>query len=94
MRYLVLTDLHANLHALDAVLADAKAIGYDQVLVLGPERQAAQLASLPGGKLLGGACPRKRSQGLECSRRGRCHREGPTVTRPDGWFRTAVLPSN
>ena len=35
MRYLVLTDLHANLHALDAVLADARSIGYDQVLVLG-----------------------------------------------------------
>ncbi|HEY7475421.1 MAG TPA: metallophosphoesterase family protein [Vicinamibacterales bacterium] len=35
MRYLVLTDLHANAHALDAVLADAHALGYDQVLVLG-----------------------------------------------------------
>ena len=35
MRYLVLTDLHANVHALDAVLADAKAVGYDQVVVLG-----------------------------------------------------------
>jgi diadenosine tetraphosphatase ApaH/serine/threonine PP2A family protein phosphatase len=35
VRYLVLTDLHANLHALDAVLADAQAIGYEQVLVLG-----------------------------------------------------------
>lgn len=35
MRYLILTDLHSNLQALDAVLADAAAIGYDQVLVLG-----------------------------------------------------------
>ena len=35
MRYLVLSDLHANLQALDAVLADALSIGYDQVLVLG-----------------------------------------------------------
>ena len=35
MRYLVLTDLHANLAALDAVLADAAPLGYDQVLVLG-----------------------------------------------------------
>jgi diadenosine tetraphosphatase ApaH/serine/threonine PP2A family protein phosphatase len=35
VRYLVLTDQHANLHALDAVLADAKTVGYDQVLVLG-----------------------------------------------------------
>jgi predicted phosphodiesterase len=35
MRYLVLSDLHANIQALDAVLADAQAIGYDEVLVLG-----------------------------------------------------------
>jgi diadenosine tetraphosphatase ApaH/serine/threonine PP2A family protein phosphatase len=35
VRYLVLTDLHANLQALDAVLADARSLGYDEVLVLG-----------------------------------------------------------
>ena len=35
MRFLVLSDLHANLQAVDAVLADARAIGYDEVLVLG-----------------------------------------------------------
>ena len=35
MRYLVLSDLHANLQALDAVIADADAIGYDEVLLLG-----------------------------------------------------------
>lgn len=35
MRYLVLTDIHANLEALDACLADAKGRGYDRVLVLG-----------------------------------------------------------
>ena len=35
MRYLILSDLHANIHALEAVLADAGAIGYDAVLVLG-----------------------------------------------------------
>ncbi len=35
MRYLVLADIHANLQALDAVLADAAAQGYDQALVLG-----------------------------------------------------------
>jgi predicted phosphodiesterase len=35
VRYLVLADLHANLQALDAVLADAATRGYDQVLVLG-----------------------------------------------------------
>jgi len=35
MRYLVLTDIHANLEALDTCLADARARGYDLVLVLG-----------------------------------------------------------
>ncbi len=35
MRYLILSDIHANLQALDAVLADAGALGFDQVLVLG-----------------------------------------------------------
>lgn len=35
MRYLVLTDIHANLEALDACLADARAHGFDRTLVLG-----------------------------------------------------------
>jgi diadenosine tetraphosphatase ApaH/serine/threonine PP2A family protein phosphatase len=35
MRYLILSDLHANIQALDAVLDDARAVGYDEVLVLG-----------------------------------------------------------
>src|SRR5215470_17932616 len=35
MRYLILSDLHANLPALDAALADAKTVGYDEILVLG-----------------------------------------------------------
>ena len=35
MRYLVLTDIHANLEALDACLQDAGARGFDRVLVLG-----------------------------------------------------------
>lgn len=35
MRYLVLTDVHANLEALDACIADARARGFDKTLVLG-----------------------------------------------------------
>ena len=35
MRYLVLTDVHANMEALDACLADATARGYEGALVLG-----------------------------------------------------------
>jgi len=35
MRYLVLTDIHANLEALDTCLTDASSHGYDRTLVLG-----------------------------------------------------------
>ena len=35
MRYLVMADIHANVHALDAVLAAARAEGFDRTLVLG-----------------------------------------------------------
>ena len=35
MRYLVLSDIHANLEALETVLAGAPAETYDRVLVLG-----------------------------------------------------------
>jgi len=35
MRYLILSDLHANLPALDATLADAQTMGYDEILLLG-----------------------------------------------------------
>jgi diadenosine tetraphosphatase ApaH/serine/threonine PP2A family protein phosphatase len=35
MRYLVLTDIHANLEALDACIGDARTRGFDRALVLG-----------------------------------------------------------
>src|SRR5512135_3241588 len=35
MRYLILTDIHANLEALDACLADARARCFDRTVVLG-----------------------------------------------------------
>jgi predicted phosphodiesterase len=35
MRYLILTDIHANLEGLDTCLTDARARGYDETLVLG-----------------------------------------------------------
>lgn len=35
MRYLVLSDIHGNLQALEAVLADARGVGFDATLVLG-----------------------------------------------------------
>ena len=35
MRYLVISDIHANLEALDVCLADALTHGYDRTVVLG-----------------------------------------------------------
>src|SRR5215213_7974598 len=35
MRYLILTDIHANLEGLQACLTDARTRGYDEALVLG-----------------------------------------------------------
>ena len=35
MRYLVVGDIHANIHALDAVLAAARPLGFEHTLVLG-----------------------------------------------------------
>ena len=35
MRYLILTDIHANLEALETCLADAQSRGFDRTLVLG-----------------------------------------------------------
>ena len=35
MRYLVISDIHANLQAFETVMAEAKGIGYDKVLLLG-----------------------------------------------------------
>jgi len=35
MRYLVLSDVHGNLQALEAVLADARRCGFDETLILG-----------------------------------------------------------
>jgi predicted phosphodiesterase len=37
VRYLVISDIHANLHALDAVLADAATVGFDRTVCLGDQ---------------------------------------------------------
>jgi predicted phosphodiesterase len=35
VRYLIVSDIHGNVHALDAVMTDAATIGYDAILCLG-----------------------------------------------------------
>ena len=47
MRYLVLTDIHANLEALDVCLADARDRGFDETLVLGAPSVLDRLLARP-----------------------------------------------
>ena len=61
MRVLVLSDIHANLAALEAVLADAGTVGFDRVWCLGdtvgygpePEACIARVRSLNGEVVVG-----------------------------------------
>ena len=56
MRYLVISDIHANLQAYDTVMAEAAAVKYDRVLVLGdlvgygadPNAAIERIRQLPG----------------------------------------------
>ena len=62
MRYLVLSDIHANLEALEAVLASAAATGWDRALVLGdlvgygadPNAVIARVRALPPAAIIRG----------------------------------------
>ena len=48
MRYLVLTDIHANLEALDTCLADARGRTFDATLVLGERASPGDRQSTDG----------------------------------------------
>ena len=83
MRYLVLTDVHANLEALDACLSHAKARGYDQTLVLGdlvgygpdPNETIARIQSLNPAAMIRGnhdkvACGLEQPEGFNVVAKG------------------------
>jgi predicted phosphodiesterase len=96
MRYLVLSDIHANIDALDAVLSAAAAEGYDDVLVLGdlvgygaePNAVIDRVRSLQPKAVIRGNHD-KVASGLESA-------EGfnPTAQKAANWTRDALTDEN
>jgi len=94
VRYLVLSDLHANIDALDAVLASASDAAYDQVLVLGdlvgygaePNLVVERVRGLNPVAIVRGNHDRV-AAGLASSKGF-----NPTAQRSADWTREAVTP--
>ena len=77
MRYLVISDIHANLEAYDTVIAEATRLGYDKVLVLG---------DLVGyGADPNAICQRVRELKAEALIRGNHDKVGSGVESPEGF---------
>ena len=77
MRYLVISDIHANLEAYDTVIAEATRLGYDRVLVLG---------DLVGyGADPNAICERVRDLKTETLIRGNHDKVGSGVESPEGF---------
>ena len=77
MRYLVISDIHANLEAFDAVMAEAKSIGFEKVLLLG---------DLVGyGADPNAICERVRALNADGLIRGNHDKVGSGVESPEGF---------
>lgn len=77
MRYLVISDIHANLQAYETVMAEAKPLNYDQVLVLG---------DLVGyGADPNAICERVRAMQPQALIRGNHDKVGSGVESPEGF---------
>ena len=77
MRYLVISDIHANLEAYETVMAEARPLGYEKVLVLG---------DLVGyGADPNAICDRVRDLNPEALIRGNHDKVGSGVESPEGF---------
>jgi diadenosine tetraphosphatase ApaH/serine/threonine PP2A family protein phosphatase len=77
MRYLVISDIHANLEAFETVMAEAKPIGYDKVLLLG---------DLVGyGADPNAVCDRVREMKPDALIRGNHDKVGSGIESPEGF---------
>lgn len=77
MRYLVISDIHANLQAYETVMAEARSLGYDQILLLG---------DLVGyGADPNAICDRVRELALEGLIRGNHDKVGSGIESPEGF---------
>ena len=77
MRYLVISDIHANLEAFETVLAEARSIGYDKTLLLG------DLVGYGGDP--NAICERVRDLKPDALIRGNHDKVGSGVESPDGF---------
>jgi diadenosine tetraphosphatase ApaH/serine/threonine PP2A family protein phosphatase len=105
MRYLVLTDIHANLEALDVCLADASTRKYDTTLVLGdlvgygpdPNAVIDRVKALEPAALVRGnhdkvACGLEQAEGFNTVAKSAAHWTLDMLTRPNlEWL--AALPA-
>src|SRR6187549_1972174 len=96
MRYLVISDIHANLEAFETVMAAAAPLNYEQILVLG---------DLVGyGADPNAICDRVRALAPQALIRGNHDKVGSGVESPDGfnavarsaigWTHDALTPGN
>ena len=77
MRYLVISDIHANLEAYEAVMAEAASLNYEKVLVLG---------DLVGyGADPNPVCEKIRALGVEALIRGNHDKVGSGIESPEGF---------
>ena len=96
MRYLVLADIHANLPALEAVLADAQVRGFDQALLLGdlvgygaqPNEVLDRLSSVPVAAMIRGNHD-KVAGGL-----GKADEFNPVAKKGAEWTHHALTPAH
>jgi len=77
MRYLVISDIHSNLEALDTVLAEAKPLNYEKVLLLG------DLVGYGGDP--NAVCDRVRAMKPDALIRGNHDKVGSGVESPEGF---------
>ncbi|HWI17335.1 MAG TPA: metallophosphoesterase family protein [Vicinamibacterales bacterium] len=77
MRYLVISDIHANLEAFETVLAEAKPLNYDKVLLLG------DLVGYGGDP--NAICDRVRAMKPDALIRGNHDKVGSGVESPEGF---------
>ena len=77
MRYLVISDIHANLEALDTVLSEAKPLNYEKVLLLG------DLVGYGGDP--NAVCDRVRAMKPDALIRGNHDKVGSGVESPEGF---------
>src|SRR3954468_5969149 len=103
MRYLVLTDIHANLEALEACLGDAAARGFDHTLVLGdlvgyggdPNAVVDRIRGLRPAAIVGGnhdkvACALERDEGCNAAAKSAARWPHGVLTRAPGECRASL----